>query len=82
MSVRVHEFTFLRCKFHKSVANNEQANTAQPMDPVIRQDINNVLSLTHKAAAVLTRVILRMSLLRPVPIKREPVLGSSAGTAV
>lgn len=43
---------------------------------------NFALFPTHKVATLLTRIILWMCLLRPIPIKRESVLGSSTGTAV
>lgn len=69
-------------RFTNQWLRTSRPDPAQPVDPVIRQSTKSVLPMTHQVAAVLTRVILRVSLLGPVPIKRESVLGSSTGAAV
>lgn len=47
-----------------------------------RQNFTTHLPPIHKVATLLTRVILWVRLLGPVPIKCESVLGGSTGTAV
>lgn len=50
--------------------------------PTTRQNFTVRLSPIHDVATLLTRIILWVGLLGPIPIECESVLGSSTGTAV
>ena len=50
--------------------------------PTARQNFTTHLPPIHEVATLLTRVILGVRLLGPVPIKCESVLGGSTGAAV
>lgn len=64
------------------LAGTSRPNILQLVYPTTRQNSVMRFSQTHKVAALLTRIILWVRLLRPIPIKGESVLGSPAGAAV
>lgn len=76
-SVCPDELIYLECVFHELISDSEQL-----VYFTIRQNFVRPFPPTCKAAILLTRVILWVCLLGPIPIKCESVLGSSTGAAV